>query len=130
MLPEYKILVSSVFFLTIFEALVYDQNNQFFTGMIRSLPEIKKIIKDFKKRSPSNQAVSHFIVNLCRSPPGVCLNPRMLLKKIRTLLIIGKNPGPEGPAFSNPLKGDQAPSLHETGQPVEPVGRLLTGIKG
>jgi hypothetical protein len=123
LLPEYKILVSSVFFLTIFKALVYDQNNQFFTGMIRSLPEIKKIIKDFKKQSPSNQAVSHFIVNLCGSPPGVCLNPGMLL-------IVGKNPGPEGPAFSNPLKGDQAPSLHETGQPVEPVGRLLTGIKG
>jgi hypothetical protein len=129
LLPEYKILVSSVFFLTIFEALVYDQNNQFFTGMIRSLPEIKKIIKDFKKQSPSNQAVSHFIVNLCGSPPGVCLNPGMLLIT-GMLLIIGKNPGPEGPDFSNPLKGDQAPSLHETGQPVEPVGRLLTGIKG
>ena len=43
------------------------------------IPEIKKIVKDFKKQSPSNQAVSHFIVNLCGSPPGVCLNPGMLL---------------------------------------------------
>jgi hypothetical protein len=38
-------MVPSVFFLTIFEALVYDQNNQFVTGMIRSLPEIKKSLK-------------------------------------------------------------------------------------
>ena len=49
------------------------------------------------------------------------------------LIELSKNPGPEGPALSSPLKGGQAPSIHETGQPVEPVlpvGRLLAGING
>jgi hypothetical protein len=44
-----------------------------------------------------------------------------------------KNPGPEGPALSSPLKGGQELSIHETGQSVEPVlpiGRLLAGING
>jgi hypothetical protein len=55
------------------------------------------------------------------------------IKAKEIFLTLRKNPGPEGPALSSPLKGDQAPSIHETGQPVEPVlpvGRLLAGING
>jgi len=40
---------------------------------------------------------------------------------------ISKNPGPEGPALSSPLKGGQAQSIHETGQPVKSRPAGLAG---